>query len=104
MQSRGRPMSAVHPSKRFKTAKPRQLASSSSSSDSDDDEPLVSARSISSDSSSDSDDYSSQSDDSFQTKVTKKRLSKDVQKDYKSGINAMRLFAETQGFGRCVNN
>lgn len=102
MQSRGRPMSAVHPSKRFKTAKPP--ASSSSSSDSDDDEPLVSAQSISSDSSSDSDDYSSHSDDSFETKVAKKRLTKDVQKDYKSGINAMRLFAETQGFERCVSN
>ena len=104
MQSRGRPKSAVYPSKRFKAGKQRPPASSSSSSDSDDDEPLVSAQSISSDSSSDSDDYSSHSDDSFETKVAKKRLTKDVQKDYKSGINAMRLFAETQGFERCVSN
>lgn len=100
MHSR-RKISTAYISKRKKTCNSTSSENSDSSSESDDDEPLVSVSSESSDSSSD--DSESNSDDSFGTKVAKKRLTRKVQKDYKSGIKRMMLFAENDGFAHCVN-
>ena len=100
MRSRKKP-STANKSRTRQKFNSASSENSGSSSGSDDDEPLVSVSSESSDSSSD--DSESNSDDSFQTKVAKKRLTRKVQKNYKSGIKRMMLFAESDGFVHCVN-
>jgi hypothetical protein len=79
------------------------LEDSSSSSDdfSDDDAPLVGGENMES---SESEDCESDSDDSFSTKVAKKRVTRRVRKDYNSGIKRLRLFAEKHGFQQCIEN
>jgi hypothetical protein len=101
MQLRGKPPSANR--WRRRALNPTTPEDSGSSSSSDDSEPLVSEQNDSSESlHSSSDDCQSHSDDSFTTKVAKKRLSRNVRKDYNSGIKKMRLFAENHGFQHCV--